>query len=45
MPVRTEAGDLEDEGAVVVQQVVDLAEEGVVPTQTDVLHRPGQHEE
>ena len=38
----TETGDLEDEGAVVVEEVVDLAEEGVVAAETDVL-RPHEH--
>lgn len=34
---RVETGDLEDEGAVVMVEVVDLVEEGVVPEQTNVL--------
>ena len=29
---------MEDEGAVVVEEVVDLAEEGVVPAQANMLH-------
>ena len=38
LPGLADAGDLEEEGAVVVEEVVDLPEEGAVATDADVLH-------
>lgn len=39
MPVWANTSDLEDESAVVVEEVIDLAEERLVTTDTDVLCR------
>lgn len=36
--MRAEPGDLEDKDAVVVEEVIDLAKEGLVAADTDVLH-------
>ena len=37
LPMRTNTSNLEDEDAVVVEKVVDLPEEGLVPADTNVL--------
>lgn len=37
LPVRTNAGDLKDKNAVVVEEVVDLPKESLVPANSDVL--------
>jgi hypothetical protein len=37
LPGGTDTGDLEDKDTVVVEVVVDVAEEGVVAADTDVL--------
>jgi len=37
LPVRTNTSDLEDEDAIVVEKVVDLPEEGLVPADSNVL--------
>jgi hypothetical protein len=39
LPGRTDTGDLEDEDTIVLEVVVDVAEEGVVTTDTDVLQK------
>lgn len=38
LPVGTKTGDLEDEDTVIVEEVVDLPEERLVATDTDVLY-------
>jgi len=37
LPVGTNTSDLEDEDAVVVENVIDLPEEGLVPADSNVL--------
>ena len=37
LPVRTNTSNLEDEDAIVVEKVVDLPEEGLVPADSNVL--------
>ena len=37
LPVRTDTSDLEDEHAIVVEKVVDLPEEGLVPANSNML--------
>jgi hypothetical protein len=37
LPVRTNTGDLEDEDTIVFEQVVNILEESVVATDTDML--------
>ena len=39
LPVLSDAGDLQDEGALVVEEVVDLLEEGAVAPDTNVLRK------
>lgn len=38
LPVRTEAGNLEDEDAVVIEEIVHLAKERLVTTNSDMLY-------
>lgn len=37
LPVRTNTSDLKNEDTVVVEKVVDLSEESLIPANTDVL--------
>lgn len=39
LPAVTETGDLEDEDTIVVEKVVNLAQERIIPTDTNMLKR------
>jgi hypothetical protein len=44
LPGRADTGNLEDEDAVVIKEVIDLTKEGTVATDTDVLYNARQQQ-